>query len=154
MARSSCHTPAPSPLPTTLPLHGLCGNSVHRLAAIKCTCRFVFAVTFIRRSSAFFLQPSAQPSPAQPCHMPHAPTLAQRAYAVWAKKKFALQSGHGDCVLPTLQTSPSRPPLTPPLLRTIWHCIFWKIYLTASSWRRCCGCKSALAAACHSTMEG
>lgn len=53
----------------TPPLHGLCGNSVHRLAAIKCTCRFVFAVTFIRRYSAFFLQPM----PGRIAHTPSGP---------------------------------------------------------------------------------
>lgn len=73
-------------------------------------------------------------------------------------KKFALQSGHGDCVLPTLRetagrSAPTNPPPSPFPLSPVAHSLalhFLQIYLTASSCRRCCGCKSALAAACHS----
>lgn len=85
---------------------------------IKCTCRSMFTVTFIRRRSAFFLH-SHKKFPASP--------ILSLSLSLWRLQLFHL--------------------LTPDCRN------FLAIYLTASSCRRCCGCKSALAAACHSSNQ-
>lgn len=119
------HTPPPPPAHTP-GWHGLCGNSVHRLAAIKCTCRIVFAVTFIRRYSAFFLNPR-----------PPSPTLylvSHRAYAEWAIKSLpcnlAMAIVFYLCCArqhqPPLPPSLTVPPL--PLLRSVCVAFFDNLF--------------------------
>lgn len=107
----------------------------HHFPPIKCTCRSMFTVTFIRRRSAFFSTshkkfPANTRPPALPLPLPLPHPL------VWPLQLFHL----------------STPPTDWPRSTTGWR-NFLAIYLTASSCRRCCGCKSALAAACHSSNQ-
>lgn len=85
-------------------------------------------------------------SPLQ-CFLFEHPTLiplslvSRRAYAEWATNLRCARQ----------QQSPTAPPLLPPpLLRSVCIAFFDNLFDLASSCRRCCGCKSALAAACHS----